>query len=285
VLAVPNFSEGREVRVIKAIATAIESEPGVSLFDIHTDPDHNRSVYTLAGTPGGLGGAIVRAAGAAIELIDLAAHDGAHPKIGSLDVAPIVFLNRSERGSACAEALVLADRLGHELSLPVFLYGALTENTQTRADLRRGGPQQLRQRIEAGELKPVFGPSVLHASAGAVLVGARPPLIAFNVELAPPADAVVAQQIARLIREGGAEGLPGVRAIGLTLPARGGVAQVSMNIEDCELVTPAEVVHAIARHAEPLRAELIGLAPRAAFADFPGDLPVIGLRHIEDFLH
>ena len=186
------------------------------------------------------------------------------------------------RGAACAEALVLGDLLGQELELPVFMYGELAQG-RTRAELRRGGPAALAQRIEAGELRPDFGPRRLHPSAGAVLVAARPPLVAFNVELAAPATVEDAKAIAAAIRDGGPEGLPGLRAIGLWLDARG-VAQVSTNVEDHRRTPLAQVVGAIARHATPSRAELVGLAPRAAFDGFPEDLPVANRRTVEDAL-
>ncbi len=207
-LAIPNFSEGRDRRRIASIAEALTSVAGVRLLDTHSDPDHNRTVYTLArrgdGPPASLADSLTAGAARAIELLDIAAHEGSHPHVGMLDVAPIVYMNESERGSACAQALVLGERLGSELEIPVFLYGALTDWRVTRANIRRGGPRALQNRIDAGELTPDFGPRRLHPRAGAVLVSARPPLIAFNVELAPPATLETARQIAALIREGGA---------------------------------------------------------------------------------
>ncbi len=286
-LAIPNFSEGRDAARITAVAQALTGVEGVRLLDTHTDPDHHRTVYTLAATVPGtsrLADSLTAGAAKAIELADLAEHDGSHPRTGLLDVAPIVYVDESERGAACAQALVLADRLGSELGIPVFLYGLLTDFTVTRADVRRGGPQMLQQRIDAGELVPDFGPGRLHPRAGAVLVGARQPLIAFNVELAPPATLETARQVAALIREGGAEGLPSVRAIGLTLPHRDDVAQVSTNVEDYRQTNLATLVAAIARHAKPLRAELVGVPPRAAFDGFPEDLPVANRRYLEDAL-
>jgi glutamate formiminotransferase len=226
---------------------------------------------------------MMRCAAAAIERVDLREHDGAHPRVGVVDVAPIVFLNQAERGAACAEALTLADRLASELDLPVFLYGLLTEGRMTRADIRRGGLKSLASRIAAGEMTPDFGPrDRLHPTAGAVMVSARQPLVAFNVELARPANLADAKRIAALIREGGQEGLPSLRAIGL--PHRGDVAQVSMNIDDHLALPLAEVVAAIARHATPLEAELVGLAPRAAFEGFPDELHVRNRRYVEDAL-
>jgi glutamate formiminotransferase/glutamate formiminotransferase/formiminotetrahydrofolate cyclodeaminase len=166
----------------------------------------------------------------------------------------------------------------------VFLYGALAGG-RTRAELRRGGRAALAQRLAAGELRPDFGPARLHPTAGAVLVAARAPLVAFNVELAPPATLQDARAIAAAIREGGSEGLPGVRALGLRLDAAGGVAQVSTNVEDHRRVSLAEVVAAVARHAPVACCELVGLAPELAFAGFPADVPVHGRRTVEEALH
>ena len=277
-LAIPNVSEGRDAGAIEAIGAAFDAR----LLDVHSDPDHHRSVFTLAGAPGSLAGAVCRGAAEVIRRIDVNRHEGIHPRVGAIDVAPIVYLDPGDRGAACAEALVLGDLLGHHLEVPVFMYGELAEG-RTRAELRRGGPAALAERINADELRPDFGPRRLHPSAGAVLVAARPPLVAFNVELASPATVDDARAIASRIREGGADGLPGVRAIGLWLDARG-VAQVSTNVEDHRRVPLAEVVAAIARHAAPSRAELVGLAPKAAFEGFPDDLPVANRRTVEDAL-
>jgi glutamate formiminotransferase len=277
-LAIPNVSEGRDRDAIEAIGRAFDAR----LLDVHSDADHHRSVFTLAGRPGDLAGAVASGAAETIRRVDLSRHAGIHPRVGAIDVAPVVYLEPSDRGAACAEALVLGDRLGEELELPVFLYGELAAG-RTRAELRRGGPSRLAERIEEGELRPDFGPRRPHPTAGAVLVAARPPLVAFNLELAPPATLEDAKTIAALVREGGPEGLPSVRAIGLWLAARG-VAQVSTNVEDHRAVPLAQVVEAIARHATPLRAELVGLAPRAAFDGFPEELPVANRRTVEDAL-
>ena len=281
-LAVPNVSEGRDPRAIGRIAQAMTASPGVRLLDVHSDRDHQRSVYTVAGSSGVLAGAVVDAGAAAMAAIDLRSHAGAHPRIGVLDIAPIVYLREQDAGAASAEALVLADRLGAELALPVFLYGVLAGG-RTRAEIRRGGPNELARRLAAGELRPDFGPAALHPSGGGVLVGARPPLVAFNVELAPPATLEDARAIAAEIREGGPAGLPGVRALGVWLGERG-VAQVSMNIEDYLAVPLATVVAAIARRCTPAEAELVGLAPRAALEGFPADLPFRSSGAIEDAL-
>lgn len=284
-LAIPNFSEGRDPQSIASLARALTSVEGVRLLDTHSDPDHNRTVYTLfGGAHTSLADSLTAGAARAIELLDIVTHDGIHPHVGMLDVAPIVYMEDSERGAACAQALVLGERLGSELGIPVFLYGALTDWRVTRAAVRRGGPRALQTRIDSGEMTPDFGPRRLHPRAGAVLVGARPPLIAFNVELAPPATLDTARRIAALIREGGAEGLPAVRAIGLTLPHRDDVAQISANVEDYRRTNLAALVEAIARHATPARAEVVGVPPKAAFDGFPVDLPVRNRRYLEDAL-
>lgn len=277
-LAIPNVSEGRDVERIEAIGRAF----GPRLLDVHRDPDHHRSVFTLAGAPGTLAADVVAGGRAALELLDLDRHAGVHPRVGALDVAPIVFLEEPDRGAACAEALVLADRLGDELELPVFLYGLLAGG-RTRAELRRGGPEELAARVGRGELSPDFGPPRLDRRKGAVLVAARPPLVAFNFELAPPATLAEARRIAALIREGGAEGLAGVRAVGLWLE-QAGTAQVSTNVEDHRATPLAEVLDAVARHAPVARTELVGLAPQRAFDGFPADVEVREKRILEDVL-
>jgi glutamate formiminotransferase/glutamate formiminotransferase/formiminotetrahydrofolate cyclodeaminase len=286
-VAVPNVSEGRDERTIAAIGAAFAGggvaaespSTGVRLLDVHRDGDHHRSVFTLAGSPDSVADALVRGARAAVERID--AMDtgpaggvrGEHPYVGALDVAPLVYLDARARGIACAEALVVADRIGKELGVPVFLYGELAGG-RTRAELRRGGPARLAERIEAGELRPDFGPARLHPTAGATLVAAREPLVAFNLRLAAPATVDDARGIAALIREGGAEGLLGVRAIGVALG--GGVAQVSTNVERPLEVPLVRVVEAVARHAQVAGAELVGLAPRASLEGFPENLPLPG---------
>ncbi len=277
-LAYPNVSEGRDRDAVAAIAAAF----GPGLLDVHPDPDHHRTAYTLAGAPGELADAVIGGAARAVQFVTLSGHDGAHPRVGALDVAPIVHLTEDDRGAACAEALVLADRLAAEFGLPVFLYGELGVG-RTRAELRRGGLATLAARMRGAELTPDFGPATPHPTAGAALVAARPPLVAFNLVLGAGAGAERARAVAALIREGGAEGLPGVRAIGLAL-ARRGVAQVSTNIDDPGRATPAQVLAAVRRHATVAEAELVGLAPAAALADWPADLELDGRATIEDAL-
>jgi glutamate formiminotransferase/glutamate formiminotransferase/formiminotetrahydrofolate cyclodeaminase len=173
--------------------------------------------------------------------------------------------------------------LGEEAGLPVFLYGLLGGG-RTRAELRRGGISELRRRMAAGELVPDFGPPAPHPTGGAVLVAARPPLVAFNLELAPPATLADARAIAAAIRDGGPDGLPGVRALGLELTAQGGTVQVSTNVEDHRAVPLAQVVAAVGRHAPVIACELVGLAPALAFDGFPDEVPVRGRRTVEEAL-
>ncbi|MDW5595579.1 hypothetical protein VSS74_14610 [Conexibacter stalactiti] len=280
-LAVPNVSEGRDDAAIDAIAAAFASGGvGVRLLDVHRDPDHNRSVVTLAGPPGQLAPALAAGARAALARIDLRANDGVHPHVGALDVAPVVFLREEDRGAACAEALLAADLLARE-GLPVLLYGLLADG-RTRAQIRRGGPAELARRLAAGELRSDFGPPEPHPTGGTTLVAARPPLVAFNVTLAPPATLAQAREIAAAIREGGPAGMPGLRAIGLELE-RAGQIQVSMNVERPDLTPLREVVAAIAARAPLAAAELVALAPQAAFDGFPPDLAIPGFvpeRHL-----
>jgi glutamate formiminotransferase / 5-formyltetrahydrofolate cyclo-ligase len=311
-LAVPNVSEGRDAVSVAAIAQAFangahglaENAPAparangaprqergdggpVRLLDVHSDADHHRSVFTLAGPAGALTDALLAGVAEAVRDIDVLARAsgaeaevGQHPHVGAVDVAPVVYLDPAARGLACAQALVLAERIGEELAIPVFLYGELTEDGdgrgRSRAQLRRGGVLGLAERMAATPhpLRPDFGPARMHPSAGATLVAARPPLVAFNLQLAPPATLADAQRIAGLVREGGAYGLPGLRAIGVLLG--GDVAQVSMNVERPFELALASVVGAVRAHAEVESAELVGLAPAASLDGFPSDLPIPG---------
>lgn len=269
-LAIPNVSEGRDADAIAAIGRAFSST-GARLLDVHSDTDHHRSVFTLAGGPGELGPALAAGAKQAIEAIDLRAPRGQHPFVGVVDVAPIVYLDRERRGAACAEALLAADLLG-ELGIPVYLYGALAGG-RSRAELRRRGLEALRA------VPPDFGPREIDLSCGATLVAARPPLVAFNLFIDGTRDD--AGRIAALIREGGREGLHGVRALGMEVDGR---AQVSTNVEDYERTPLVSVLDAVQAHAEVEEAELVGLAPEAAFRDWPAPVPILNRRTLEEAL-
>jgi len=266
--SVPNFSEGRERETIDALARALSSP--ARLLDVHADPDHNRSVFTLVGNEEELHSALLAAVACARDRIDLRRHEGAHPRVGAADVVPIVPLLPEEMDRAKRTALALAERIGRDLELPVFLYGELAPG-RGPAFFRQGGPEELQRRIDAGELEPDFGPGRLDPKAGAVLVGARRPLIAFNVNLHGGLE--TARAIASAVREKDG-GFPGVRALGLDLP-RVGLVQVSMNVEDYEAAALHEIVarieiEAAARGARIVGSELVGLMPAAAAAAAAG---------------
>jgi glutamate formiminotransferase / 5-formyltetrahydrofolate cyclo-ligase len=269
--AVPNFSEGRDRLTIDAIGEALSDY--ARLLDVHSDADHNRSVYTLVGSRDELVAALLGAIAVARERIDLRSQEGAHPRIGAADIVPIVPIRPEDAEQAREAALELGRRVGEELTLPVFLYGELAPGLGP-AFFRRGGPEELQRRLDAGELAPDFGPPRLDERAGGVLVGSRPPLIAFNVNLAGD-HLEGAQAVARAVRERDG-GFPGVRALGLRLPLAGHV-QVSLNIEDWRAAPLHEVVAAVEREAqarglEVTGSELVGLLPAGAAVAAAGSL-------------
>ena len=260
--AVPNFSEGRDRSTIEALGAALGEHARV--LDVHVDPDHHRSVFTLAGHSADIVEALVAGIACSRDRIDLRRHEGAHPRVGAADVVPLVGVRPEDIERAQAAAIEVARRVGDDLGLPVFLYG----EGRGPAFFRRGGPEELERRLESGELEADFGPARLDPAAGAVLVGARRPLIAFNVVLQTD-DLEVAREIAAVVREAGG-GFPGVRALGFPLPSRG-VVQVSMNVEDPERAALHEVVarvraEAAARGVEAGESELVGLLPASAAA-------------------
>jgi glutamate formiminotransferase len=267
--SVPNFSEGRDRAVIHAIGAALGRHARV--LDVHADEDHNRSVFTIVGDEPAIVDALLAGIACARERVDLRHHDGVHPRIGVADVVPLVAVRRKEAERARAAARELARRVGDELGLPVFLY-AESGGGHGPAFFRRGGPEELQRRIDAGELAPDFGPQRLDPAAGGAIVGARRPLIAFNVNLVG-ANVAAAREIAAVVRESGG-GFPGVRALGLDLPSAG-CAQVSMNVEDWEAAGLHEIVATIEREAaargvEVAGSELVGLMPAGAAAAAAG---------------
>jgi glutamate formiminotransferase len=323
-LAVPNVSEGRDRGTIERLSGALTqagshgiasqhvatdraasaaptrtpdspADTGVRLLDVHVDADHDRSVFSFSAPRQELADAVLRLAHTAVACVDVmgAPPRGQHPHAGALDVAPVVYLDAASRGAACAEALVVADRIGSELEIPVLLYGELGGG-RSRAHLRRGGVRELAVRLAAGTrgedapadvpdgpVRPDFGPVHLHPTAGATLVAAREPLVAFNLKLAAPADVRQARQIAAAIRDGGDAGLPGVRALGIAVSD--GSAQVSTNIERPLQVSLATVVEAVSAFAAVASAELVGLAPAVALDGFPEDVVLVGFdpaRHL-----
>ena len=266
--SVPNFSEGRDRATLDALAAAVSGK--ARLLDRHADADHNRSVFTLVAEEDELLEALLAAIACARERIDLRRHEGAHPRVGAADVVPVVPVRPADLGRAKRAALQMGERIGGELELPVFLYGELAPG-RGPAFYRSDGLEGLRRRVESGELAPDFGPGRIDERSGAVLVGARRPLIAFNVNLR--GELAAAREIASVVRERDG-GFPGVRALGLELP-RAGLVQVSMNVEDWEAAALHELLAAIEREAaaravEVVASELVGLMPGGAAAAAAG---------------
>ena len=263
--AVPNFSEGRDGEKISRIVTAVRTVEGVRVLGLHSDADHNRSVLTLAGEEGPILEAAAVLAEACAAEIDLASQSGEHPRIGSLDVLPFVPLEGATLEDAARLARGAGERIG-ALGLPVYLYEAAASAPHRRnlAGVRRGGYEGLVSRIGDLRWHPDFGPRELDPHKGAVAVGARPFLVAFNAYL-DTGDVEVARAVARKVRESDG-GLPGLKALGLNV---GGRAQVSMNLTDLEktpIPVALEAVRAAAagRGASVESTELVGLAPLEA---------------------
>ncbi len=273
-LVVPNVSEGRDDPAIARLESAFTAR--ADLLNRHSDPIHNRTVFTLA-PHRDAAQVLIDGAAAAIDEIKIGVHEGEHPRIGALDVAPVVWLDPAARERARGAAVAAAEGIA-ALGIPVFIYGELATEPERweRSYFRRGGPDELARRLAAGELTPDHGPAQLHPTAGATLVAARPPLAAFNLRLDGASLADV-QAIAASLRESGG-GLSGVRAIGL---AFGDSTQVSTNVEDPTAVPLAAVVRAAAalaagHDARIVDAEIVGLVPQAALDGFPVELPIPG---------
>lgn len=272
--AVPNFSTGPNHPALGEIGAALSS--AAVLLDLHTDEVHNRSVFSVAAPAAELPEALEAGATAAIAGIDLREHVGAHPRIGAIDVCPVVYPDPALRETAIAAARDTGARLG-ERGLPVFLYGELAAGPERveRHYFRAGGLEALTRRMAAGELAPDFGPAAPHPTAGATLVTARPPLAAFNVELSG-VDFEAGRGIAKALREAGG-GMAGVRAIAIEL--RPETVQISTNVHDPVATTLAQVVAEVERLAAAAggraeAAELIGLVPEGALRDYPAHVPI-----------
>ena len=269
---VPNFSEGRRPDVVEAIAAAIGSVPAVRVLDREMDADHNRCVITFVGDRHGVAEAAFRGAEKAVELIDMTLHKGEHPRVGALDVLPFVPVAGVTMEDCVALARQVGKRIADELRVPVYLYEAAATRPDRRAlpDVRRGEYEGLKVEIETNpDRKPDFGPSKIHPTAGACIVGARPVLIAWNVNLRTT-DVGVARRIAKAIRESDG-GLPAVRAKGFELADRG-LVQVSMNMVDYRKTSLAQAFEAIRALAategvEIEESEIIGLLPLDALVD------------------
>jgi glutamate formiminotransferase len=276
---VPNFSEGRRAEVVEEIVAAVRSVDDVTLLDYSRDESHNRSVVTFAGASEPVVQAATAAVGRALELIDMTSHTGAHPRIGAVDVVPFVPIGTTRMD----EVVELARRFGEQIAtrydLPVYLYGeaALRPERRRLADVRRGQYEALREELGLKpERAPDFGPPRLHPRGGATAVGARKPLIAFNVNLATD-DVAIAKRIAQSIRESSG-GLPAVQAMGVAVDLADGrrLAQVSMNLVDWETSGIAKVVNEVRRLANEAgtdidHSELIGLAPVGALLEVAAD--------------
>jgi len=266
---VPNFSEGRKPEIVDQIARAIRSVRGAVVLDRHIDPDHNRSVITFVSDPASIVEAAVRAVAMAALLIDLRSHAGEHPRIGATDVLPFVPVSGVTIDDCVALAHEAGDRIWRELSIPVYFYerAALRPDRARLENVRGKGFEDLREVIATDpDRRPDVGGPHVHETAGAIAVGARPFLIAFNVTLRTN-DLTIARRIARVVRERDG-GLPFVKALGFELPSRG-LVQVSMNLIDYQQTSIAQAFDAVAEEAHRLGyevagAELVGLTPRAA---------------------
>jgi glutamate formiminotransferase len=286
---VPNVSEGRRPEVVARLAAAASSPPGVRLLDVSSDPDHNRSVLTLAGEPEGLHQGLLALYAAAVAEIDLNEHQGVHPRLGAVDVVPFVPLGDTPMEMAVAAAGRLAPEVAARFGMPVYLYeqAARSPGRLALAEIRRGGFERLAAKLADPAWAPDFGPARAHPTAGATVIGARFFLIAFNAVLAT-ADVSVARAIARRVRESGG-GLPAVRAMGVPLASRG-LAQVSMNLVDYRRTPPARALERVEAAAAALgtrvvETEIVGLVPAAAVRGvawedlkLPGPAPILEER-------
>jgi len=282
VVCVPNFSEGRRPEVMDAICDALASVPGARLVYRQADAEHHRLDTTIVGTPDAVRRAALAGAAAAVELIDMTEHAGGHPRMGAADVIPFVPLAGISMEEVVELARDFARELASTLRIPVYLYdrAALTPERASLAEVRRGEFEGLREAVARGERLPDFGPHEL-GRAGATAVGARKPLIAFNVYLRGSVQG--AKEIAKAVRESSG-GLPAVRAIGFEVPERGGVT-VSMNLVDFEVTGIRTAFDAVAsmgaeRGMTVVSSEIVGLVPRTALG--PGDPEHVGLEGFDE---
>jgi glutamate formiminotransferase/glutamate formiminotransferase/formiminotetrahydrofolate cyclodeaminase len=266
---VPNFSEGRKLETVQAIAEAIVAVDTACVLDKHIDPDHNRSVITFVAAPEHVVNAAVRAVKRASELIDMRTHRGEHPRLGATDVLPFVPINGVTMDDCVGLAHMAGNRIAHELSIPVYYYerAALRPDRVNLEDVRRGALELLREQIGTdAERVPDEGLPMVHETAGAIAIGARPFLIAFNVVLRSD-DITVARRIAKTIRARNG-GLPFLKALGFRLATKN-LVQVSLNLVNYEVTGMETAYNAIKREADALgveidSAEIVGLVPRSA---------------------
>ena len=268
---IPNVSEGRRADVVAALGDAVRAVDGAALLDLSSDPAHNRSVVTIAGSATALADAVIALFDIAVARIDLRTHDGVHPRLGAVDVVPFVPIQDVTLADCDALARTVGAHVAERFGIPVYLYeaSASAEHRRRLENIRRGQFEGLAAKMQLPEWAPDFGPARPHPSAGASVIGARRPLIAYNVNLATPR-VDVAKRIAATIRESSG-GLRGVKAMGLILEDRG-IAQVSMNLTDYRVTGMRAVFDAIAleaaRHGVAIaESELIGLVPEDALSD------------------
>jgi len=268
---IPNFSEGRRPQVLEALASAVRNTPGVTLLDMESDKDHNRSVMTFIGEPEAVVRAVLAAASKAVELIDMEQHRGEHPRLGAVDVVPFVPVS----GVSMEECVELARRVGRELwerlRLPVYFYeeAATSPSRRNLPEVRKGEYEGRKNDIKRPEWRPDVGEPAMHPTAGAVIVGARFPLIAFNVNLRTT-ELDIAKRIAKKVREKDG-GLPAVRALGFELKDRG-MVQVSMNLVNYHKTGIAAAFEAVRAEADRANvavagSEIVGLVPLEALTD------------------
>jgi glutamate formiminotransferase len=268
---IPNISEGRRSDVVDAVASAIKAAPGVRVLDVQSDRDHNRSVFTLVGDQDGLAAAVMQMFEAALARIDLRGHQGEHPRLGAVDVVPFVPIE----GATMQDCIALARRVGQEVAerfrIPIFLYeeAASAPHRRNLEDVRRGQFEGLAEKLKIAEWAPDFGPAAPHPSGGATAVGARMPLIAYNINLGTP-DVEIAKKIAKAIRHSSG-GYRFVKAMGVLLEERG-VSQVSINMTDYKRTPLHRVFETVRNEAarygvSVVGSEIIGLVPSEALLD------------------
>jgi glutamate formiminotransferase len=272
---VPNFSEGRDRKKGQALVDAAAAVEGIKLLDFCMDEDHHRSVLTFMGPPGAVQEACLAVCLKAIGIIDMREHAGVHPRIGAVDVVPFIPLGDADMSDAVRIAHDFGRDFSQQAQVPVYFYGeaALAPWKRELSNLRKGGYESLREHLSDAKWRPDAGPGLFNARTGATAVGARVPLIAFNINLKSD-DLSLAQDIARSIRQSGG-GLPHVKAIGILLKSRR-LAQVSMNLTDYRVTSPRTVFDRVReeagrRNTDILESELIGLIPGAALADVTAD--------------
>ena len=268
---VPNFSEGKDLETIELIAGCFRGKEGVKLLDYSADKDHNRSVFTAVGEPDALCGAVIQATGAAIKRIDLTKHQGQHPRMGAVDVIPFIPVRNCGLKDADEAARNVGRALGERYGLPVFLYerSATLPNRENLSDIRKGEFEGMAEKMKESQWKPDFGPDTLHPTAGVTAVGARMPLVAFNINLGT-GNLEIAKAIAKLVRHSSG-GFRYVKAMGVMLEERN-IAQVSMNMTDYTQTSLYRVFETVRMEAARygvavVGSEIIGLSPLKALMD------------------